>query len=287
MELNPVEALLTKKGIFFKSAGKDYVISCLNPDHDDQNPSLRVDKMTGVAHCFSCGWKKNLFRHFGIFERAVLPVKVNKVKEKIKELILESSRSGIPMPEGAIPYTQSFRGISPATFKKFDAFYTHNIEKLEDRIVFPIRDITGKTFAYLARHVNMQAEKRYLVYPGGVELQPYPALLESNYKKIFLVEGLFDLLNVYDKGVYNVVCSFGTSTLMKDTARKLLPYKVQGVETINLMFDGDEPGRQAAEKLKPLIEDAGFIVRIVELPDDSDPGSLSADMITQIKDIYS
>jgi hypothetical protein len=44
-----VEALLIEKGISFTSSGKDYLIKCLNPDHDDSNPSLRVDKINGVA----------------------------------------------------------------------------------------------------------------------------------------------------------------------------------------------------------------------------------------------
>ncbi len=60
-----VEKLLYDEGISFKGSGKDYLITCLNPNHDDSDPSLRVDKVTGLAHCFASGWKRNLFRHFG------------------------------------------------------------------------------------------------------------------------------------------------------------------------------------------------------------------------------
>lgn len=286
MELTPVENLLTKKGIEYKSAGKDYVIKCLNPDHDDTNPSLRVDKVTGVAHCFSCGWKKNLFKYYGIFSGAVVPVKVVKLKEKIRDLVAESTKEGLPMPEGAIPYIQAYRGISPATFRKFEAFYTHSIDRLQNRIVFPVKDITGKTVAYIGRHVDINAERRYEIFPGGVQLNPYPALVEDSPRSIFLVEGLFDLLNMYDKGLRNTICAFGVNSLMKDTGKKLLSYKVQNVSTINIMFDGDEAGRQAATQLQPLIEEAGFSVNIVHLPDDTDPGSLSQDILNQIKETY-
>ena len=55
--------LLTEKGIDFKVQGNDAVIKCLNPEHDDTNPSMRVDKITGVFHCFSCGFKGNKFRN--------------------------------------------------------------------------------------------------------------------------------------------------------------------------------------------------------------------------------
>lgn len=286
MELSPVEALLTKQGISYKIAGKDLVISCLNPKHADNNPSLRVDRLSGVAHCFSCGWKKNLFRHYGVFSASVMPVKVARIKEKIKEIMDSSNKDGVPMPEGAIPYTQKYRGISPATYKKFGAFYTHSMERLEDRIVFPIRDITDKVIAYIGRHVDTNAKKRYDIYPGGIQLSPYPCKFDEPTDTIFLVEGIFDMLNMYDKGAHNTVCAFGTSTLKDDTSRKMLPYKVQGITKINLMFDGDKPGQEAAKELKPLLENAGFEVVLVELPEDSDPSSLSVETIQEIKDFY-
>ena len=77
-----VEALLNEKGISFTSSGRDYLIKCLNPEHDDSNPSLRVDKVNGVAHCFSCGWRRSLFKHFGIISTG--SVRIARLKEKIK-----------------------------------------------------------------------------------------------------------------------------------------------------------------------------------------------------------
>ena len=51
-----VEELLISKNIPYKRSGRDYIISCLNTEHKDKHPSLRVDKYTGVMHCFSCGF---------------------------------------------------------------------------------------------------------------------------------------------------------------------------------------------------------------------------------------
>jgi DNA primase len=90
-----------------------------------------------------------------------------------------------------------------------------------------------------------------------------------------IVEGIFDMLNLYDKGLHNVICAFGTNTLQNSTKQKMLPFKAQGITHVYLMFDGDEAGRKASELLKPLIEDCGFIVQIITLPDDVDPGELS------------
>ena len=43
-----VEELLVEEGIAFKQSPADYVVRCLNPEHDDTNPSMRIDKITGV-----------------------------------------------------------------------------------------------------------------------------------------------------------------------------------------------------------------------------------------------
>jgi DNA primase len=40
--------LLNNRQIQYREAGKDYLIKCLNPEHDDSNPSMRVDKVTGI-----------------------------------------------------------------------------------------------------------------------------------------------------------------------------------------------------------------------------------------------
>jgi DNA primase len=53
-----------------------------------------------------------------------------------------------------------------------------------------------------------------------------------------------------------------------------LPFKAQGITHVYIMFDGDEAGQKAATLLKPLIEDCGFIVEIINLPDGTDPGEL-------------
>ena len=65
------EELLAEKQIDYRSSGKDFVIRCLNKDHDDTNPSMRVDKESGVFHCFSCGYKGQLHLHFGLHQNVL------------------------------------------------------------------------------------------------------------------------------------------------------------------------------------------------------------------------
>ena len=268
---DPVLELIQKNNLKFSVSGRDYLIKCLNPDHDDSNPSFRVDKVTGVAHCFACGFKTNLFKYYGVFTNLV-PMKIMALKEKLANL--KKFGQELELPAGYTPWTKLFRGISPATLKHFGAFYTTQVEKLQDRIVFPIKDITNKTQVFVGRHTMSNGNPRYVNYPQGVTLPVFPAYLPSGYSSVVIVEGLFDMLNLYDKGCENVVCVFGTNTLQNDIKSKMLPFRAQGITHVFLLFDGDEAGRKAAKIYKPLMEAEGFITEIVDLPDGTDPGEL-------------
>jgi DNA primase len=277
---DPVLDILQSNGLEYRLSGRDYVIKCLNPEHPDTNPSFRIDRITGVAHCFSCGFKTNIFKYFGIFTNPI-PIRIAKLKEKLRELMLTTA--GLEMPAGSVPYTKPFRGISVKTLKKFEAFYTNQVEKLQDRIVFPIWDVTEKIKVFVARHTMSNGNPRYINYPSGVQIPLFPPHLPYDSTSMVIVEGMFDMLNLYDKGLHPVVCCFGTNTLQNDTNLKLLPYKAQGITKIYLMFDGDEAGQKAMHILKPIVEGCGFIVEIINLPDDTDPGELDQENVTSIK----
>ncbi len=276
-----VESLLREHKVYFTSSGQDYLIKCLNPDHEDTHPSCRVDKITGLVHCFSCGFKHNIFKYYGIFTQNN-SIKLKQLKDKLK--MLQQTLFGLELPKGATPFNLKFRGISKNTLKHFGAFFTHEEEKLADRIVFPITDIKGNTVVFVGRHTLSDAQPKYIIFPSNAKMPVFPAKLEENTHSVVLVEGIFDMLNLYDKGLTNAVCVFGTGTLKKDTQRKLLPFKVQGVTKIFLMFDGDKAGRAAAKELKPLLEAENYIVEIIDLPDDTDPGTMSEEDVLSMKE---
>jgi DNA primase len=92
------------------------------------------------------------------------------------------------------------------------------------------------------------------------------------------------MLNLYDKGVKNAVCVFGTQTLMNSARIRLMPYKVQGVTTVFIAFDGDDAGKLAMADLTPVIEQEGFIVDTIVLAEDTDPGDLNQEDIDTIKE---
>lgn len=278
-DLGAVYNLLKSKEVYFISSGRDYLTKCMNPEHEDSDPSMRINKVTGATHCFSCGFKANIFKHFGILTNPV-SVRIAKLKDKLAAIKYDSD--GLDMLDGAVPYNQSFRGISSITLKKFKAFVVYNNEDLDSRIIFPITDLRGKIRLFIARHTLSNANPRYIVTPKEAKLLLFPPSLEIRGSSIVLVEGIFDFLNVYDKGLTNAVCTFGTNTLSNDIKPKLLPFKAQGVTHIFIMFDGDIAGEEGAEKLKPIVESLGFITEIIKLQEGQDPGNLGQEDVTSL-----
>lgn len=280
---DPVLELLNTKHIALSVSGRDYLIKCLNPDHEDTNPSLRVDKISGATHCFSCGFKTNIFRHFNVLT-SVIPIRIAKLKEKIDTL--KASSTGLSLPNNSSPYNVSFRDISLKTLRSFGAFYVVGDEKLQDRICFPIYDVTKKVRVFVARHTLSDAHPKYLYYPAGISLGVFPPSATTSSRSLVLVEGMFDMLNLYDKGLHNAACTFGTNVLNKSNAKeKLMTYKAQGISHIYIMYDGDLAGRKAAVDLKPVLEECEFVTEIIDLPDGTDPGNMSSEEVLKIIDI--
>lgn len=269
-----VEELLIAKSIPYIPKGKDFVVKCLNPEHADRNPSMRIDRITGIFNCFSCEYKGNLFYLFG--EKAnQLQIKKELLKKKIREKRAESI--GLPFPSNAVPYIGTWRDISKETYLKFEAFQSIDSDFI-GRIVFPIRDISGRIVAFNARHTTGGTPK-YLISPSGARLPLFPATIEPIKDTVILVEGIYDMINLHDKGLTNAVCCFGTKNINED---KLSLLKLRGVDSIDIFFDGDEPGQKAAEKVKFLAEKVGLFTRNINI-EDTDPGELSLPTVQKLK----
>lgn len=269
-----VEELLTKHNIqYTPAAGKDVKIKCLNPEHDDRDPSLRVDRVTGVMHCFSCGFKGNIFKHFEVKGNALLIAK-EKLKRKISRKISENV--GYEKPSNAIPFVGEWRGISSDTYRKFEAFRSSEPDFI-GRIVFPVKNIAGKTMAFIGRHETLNFDPKYKIVPSNRGLPLFPVVTPIQ-GRVILVEGIFDMLNLHDKGLTNAVTSFGTKTITKD---KLTLLKVQGVTGLDIFFDNDKAGREAAELVKEIAEPLDFAVNIISAKV-ADPGELTASQVIRL-----
>lgn len=277
------EELLTSKKISYIPSGGDVRIHCLNPEHDDSNPSMRIDRISGIFNCLSCGFKGNIFTYFG--QKAnFLETRRQMMKTKIAEKLAENV--GLDLPSNAVPYEGDWRNIKPETYRHFEAFQ-HSDKQFVGRVVFPIRTISGKIAGFNGRHMTLNHDPKYLIHPAKAKLPLFPANPEIYNGRIILVEGIFDMLNLYDKGLKNAVCTFGTLKLLGkdrvDAQNKLNLYKVKGVVGVDIFFDGDEAGQKAAEQIKDLCEQMELDTRNIVL-EGKDPGGMAASQVTKLKE---
>lgn len=270
-----IEDILTSNGIEFRPSGKDYLIRCLNPDHEDRNPSLRVDKTTGIFNCLSCGFSGNLFNHFGE-KPDWLQIRREKLKKVINEKLTETV--GLSIPENAVPFCQDWRGISAATFKHFEAFQHNNAEFI-GRVVIPVRGISGKIVAFCGRHQGQETPK-YLFHPAGAKLPLFP-IVKPVHGRIILVEGIMDMINLHDKGLTNAVCAFGVNKMTDD---KLNILKIQGITGIDIFMDNDEAGQNSAKALIKKLESIDMAHSNITYGSIKDPGELTALQVIKLKE---
>lgn len=243
-----VPELLDRKEIYYEEKGEDYLVKCINPDHDDSHPSLRIHQQTGRFHCFSCGIKGDIFRFFGEYQSRTYDL-LYEVETSIQQMMVETR--GLEIPASAVPFSQEFRGISAETFDKFFAF-SHNDPEFINRVVFPIKDLTGKIHGFIGRYTHSKASPKYRVVPHGVKLPIYPIPQSDS---VVFVEGLFDCINLHDKGLEEACALFGTHNLSYNNIEsKLAPLQASGVVRVFMLLDRDRAGTDAGIKIKKMIE---------------------------------
>ncbi len=279
-----VEKLLDEKGIRYRSTGRDILIKCLNPEHDDDNPSLRIDREDGLFHCLSCGYKGNVYSYFNK-HRNKFNAKVNSLKDKINE-IRRASWLGYDIPQDAFFVSRPFKNIPKEILEQFQAFSTTKMG-MEDRVVFPIRDARDRIVGFQGRYENTSVSPKYLAYPAKFALPWFPNVSRMTpiNNKIVLCEGLPDALFLQGKGITCAITIFGTKSVnMDNILDHLTQYILGGVQEVVLLLDGDAAGRRATEHITNCITTkTDLLVHDFGLPNDVDPATMSDYLIEKLK----
>ena len=147
-------------------------------------------------------------------------------------------------------------------------------DKFRHRVMFPFQNLSGRIIGFGGRRLREQQQPKYLnspespIYKKGATLyglhQAMNAIREQGF--VVIVEGYFDLLQLVEHGLNNVVASSGTA-LTDTQARLLLRYTKKAV----FLYDGDEAGRNAALRNAYLLEKNGLNTVIALLPPEEDP----------------
>lgn len=274
--------------------GGNLACFCPNPDHEDNKGSFNVWVLPntatatyGVGNCLVCGdYAKNVFSLYG-YNIASAPTDFDKLAERVLNILHPPEDDEFTLPATRTMFIEDFRGISSETYAKHDAFLsswcdeTYRINGgVAKRIWFPIYNDDGTVRFIHGRllkdsKISSVMAQKYHNAPKGKKKDYYPNNPEADENGVlYLVEGFFDYLALYDAGVKNVVCIFGTG--------KGVNFSNLDAETLVLALDNDknESGQKAAKALRKRLREE-FIVRNLTLPVGEDPASIGKEKIAE------
>jgi DNA primase len=146
-------------------------------------------------------------------------------------------------------------------------------DRFRGRLIFPVMDIQGKPIAFGGRTLRDE-DAKYINSPETAAYVKGRNLFGLNQTRdeirrggfAILVEGFLDLIVPYQFGVRNVVASLGTA-LTSEQVRLLARF----ARKVVVNYDGDQAGVQAAKKAIEILLAEDLEVKILVLPDGSDP----------------
>ncbi len=155
--------------------------------------------------------------------------------------------------------------------KKGNGYY----DRFRNRIMFPIFDVNMQVAGFGGRVMDDDMPK-YMNSPETPVYSKSRILYGLHESKqfcrqedlVFIVEGYFDFLSLYQHGIKNTVASLGTA-LTPNHVRILKGYASRMV----LVFDSDTAGINAAKRSIKIFMDEGVDTRILVLPEGNDPDS--------------
>jgi len=149
-------------------------------------------------------------------------------------------------------------------------------DRFRGRVMFPVRDVSGKLVAFGGRLVVGEGAK-YINSPESELFQKRNCLylLERAKKSIrqqgrsILVEGYIDAIRLHISGYPETVASLGTS-LTEDQAKLLQRFAGRCC----ICYDADTSGQEASLRGMYILQREGLQVSVVVLPRDVDPDQL-------------
>ena len=146
-----------------------------------------------------------------------------------------------------------------------------------ERITFPIHDKNGKPVGFSARTLNPNHPSKYvnttdtvLFHKGDIVYNAHRAALAARREgKVYVCEGVTDVIAFAKAGMDNAVCTLGTACTERqiDLLRSLSP-------RIVFCYDGDQPGQNATIKAGRLARSKGAQVSVVDNRTGLDPDEL-------------
>ena len=265
----------------------------LCPLHLDHKPSFLVDPLKNLFYCYGCGHGGDLIRFVELYHQVSFGEAMALLRRsRCGSLLSEVARfyqvqlhrhpeaaeyleqRGIHQPQVIEEFAMGYApgrclrhwlitlGYSLGELQQAGLVNAAGLDSFSHRIVFPLEaNLYGRAIGNAAPHRFLPGGK------GGL----YGWERVNHYSEVILVEGLFDLVVLWQAGFRNATCALG-SHLNTRQLRQLC----DGVpRTVYLAFDSDAngSGQQTALRLSRRLRQQGATALRVQLPDGHDPNS--------------
>jgi DNA primase len=157
-------------------------------------------------------------------------------------------------------------------------------DRFRGRVMFPLADARGRVLGFGARQMSEDRGPKYLntsendLYHKGRQLFGIDVARREAMKtgRFVVVEGYTDVLALHQAGIREAVAIMGTAMTQEQLAElaKVGDSNRRGV--VFLALDADRAGREAMLRAARLAEDRGVDLRVVDMPEGTDPADLVA-----------
>ncbi len=151
-----------------------------------------------------------------------------------------------------------------------------NHDIYNDRIMFPLYDVSGKCVGFSGRIYKDNGQNKYLntketdIFKKGEMLYHYHVAREECRlkKSVIVMEGFMDVIRASSIGIKNTVALMGTALTKEQTNL------IKRLSNIIIMcLDGDDAGVHATLSIGDQLLNEGIEVKVVALPNPDDPDS--------------
>jgi DNA primase len=158
-------------------------------------------------------------------------------------------------------------------------------DRFRGRIMFPLADSRGKVLGFGARQMGEGRGPKYLntsendLYHKGRQLFGIDVARKEAMRtaRFVVVEGYTDVLALHQAGIREAVAIMGTALTQEQLAELAKVGDGNRRGLVYLALDADRAGRDAMLRASRLAEDRGIDLRVVEMPEGTDP----ADLVTR------
>jgi DNA primase len=262
-----VRLLAQKANITIQETGSDYRREQLERLNYAQRVALEYFQKLLQSSKYTVVLNDYLKKRRGITDEAIAYFQLGLAGENWEGFVQHAAKKDLTGPE-----------LLDAGLAIFSDKTQKYLDRFRQRLMIPIFNLSSKPIAFGGRTLKKGEPAKYVNSPETKLYSKSMVLYGLNFARdairdtgsVFVVEGYFDLISLWQCGIRNVVASSGTA-FTAHQARLLARF----TEAVYLFFDADSAGQQAALRSVDSLYDAGLEVKVMVSPEGEDPDSLA------------